>query len=117
MSQPKTQEAVESEVGHIMPYHVLALVWGSLLILTIATVVAARFDHGQWNLWIALMIALVKASLVALYFMHLRYDRPLYAIIFITALVFVVLFVGLSMLDAIEYQPDLIPGYQPGMGG
>ena len=55
---------------------------------TVATVAATWVDLGGWNLWIALGIATVKASLVALYFMHLRYDNPFYALIFVTALVF-----------------------------
>ena len=37
---------------------------------------------------IAVGIATVKASLVALYFMHLRYDQPFYAIVLLTALLF-----------------------------
>jgi len=56
-----------------------------------------------------------KASLVALYFMHLRYDRPFLAIVFVTSLVFVMLFVGLALMDTVEYQPELIPGFAPAL--
>ena len=43
-------------------------------------------DLGGLNLWIAMAIATVKATLVVLYFMHMRYDRPVNAIVFVTAL-------------------------------
>jgi hypothetical protein len=47
--------------------------------------------------------------------MHMRYDRPMNAIVFITALLFVVLFVSLALIDTQAYAPDLIPGYGPGL--
>jgi cytochrome c oxidase subunit 4 len=51
---------------------------------------------------------------VALYFMHLRYDKPFNAILFLTALVFVALFVSLTLLDTLQYEPDLSNWPQPG---
>jgi len=58
--------------------------------------------------WVALGIATIKASLVAAYFMHLRYDNPLNAVLFIFGLLFVALFVGLTLMDVEQYTPDLI---------
>lgn len=102
-------------VGHVVPIGVLATVWGALLVLTVITVAVAGVDLGRFNLEIALAIATVKASLVLLYFMHMRYDRPVNAIVFVTALLFVALFVSLALLDTRAYEPDLIPGYAPGL--
>jgi cytochrome c oxidase subunit 4 len=65
---------------------------------------------------LALAIATLKASLVVLYFMHMRYDHPFNAIVFIGSLLFVMLLVVLALLDTQAYQPELIPGYAPGMG-
>jgi cytochrome c oxidase subunit IV len=79
----------------------------ALLLMTLLTVAAARCDLGSWNLIIALGIATIKAALVVLFFMHLRYDNPFYAIVFITALLFVALFLGLTLLDTTQYQPDI----------
>ena len=45
-----------------------------LMFLTVITVAAAQFDFGILNVPIALLIASVKASFVALYFMHLKYE-------------------------------------------
>lgn len=101
--------------AHVVPFKILAVVLGALLALTWLTVAATWIEMGSVNLWLALAIATLKASLIVLYFMHLRYDSPLYAIVFITALLFVALFVGLALLDTRAYQPDLIPGYGPGM--
>jgi cytochrome c oxidase subunit 4 len=76
---------------------------------------ATRFDLGSINLWLAMGIATLKVGLVVLYFMHLRYDRPINAIIFLGTLLFVFLFVGLALMDTMAYQPELIPGYSPDM--
>ena len=100
-------------LAHAMPLWLLLAVWGGLLVLTVLTVAAAHHDFGRLNLWIALLIATIKASLVALFFMHLWYDKPFYAIVFIGALVFVMLFVGLALLDTTAYQPEMIPGPAP----
>lgn len=102
-------------LGHVMPAKVLLAVWATLVVLTWVTVAATRVDLGSGNLWLAMTIATFKAGLVILYFMHLRYDRPINAIIFLGTLFFVYLFVGLALMDTQHYQPDLIPGYSPGM--
>jgi cytochrome c oxidase subunit 4 len=100
---------------HVAPFRVLAGVWVTLLVLTWVTVSATGIDLGRFNLWLAMAIATVKASLVLLYFMHMRYDRPINAIVFVTALLFVMLFVGFALMDTLAYQPELIPGYAPGI--
>lgn len=102
-------------VSHVVPMKVLIAVWAALLVLTILTVAAIKVDLGSLNLWIAMAIATLKASLVVLYFMHMRYDRPFNAIVFVTALLFVMLFVSIAMLDSKAYEPELVPGYAPGM--
>jgi len=102
-------------VGHVVPFKVLAAVWLTLLVLTVITVAVAGVDIGSFNLGVAMLIATVKASLVVLYFMHMRYDRPMNAIVFVAALLFVAIFVSLALLDTHAYAPDLIPGYAPGL--
>ena len=113
----QTAEAVGGHQGfvHIAPFRVLTAVWVTLLVLTWVTVSATGFDLGRFNLWLAMAIATIKASFVLLYFMHMRYDRPINAIVFVTALLFVMLFVGFALMDTLAYQPELIPGYAPGI--
>ncbi len=100
---------------HVMPFKVLAAVFATLLVLTVVTVAVTRVDLGNFNLWIAMAIATVKASLVVLFFMHMLYDRPFHAVVFITALLVVTLFIGIALIDTGAYQPEMIPGYAPEM--
>jgi cytochrome c oxidase subunit 4 len=99
-------------MGHVVSPAVLLAVFAVLVLLTVITVAAAtpQFDFGSWNVWIALMIATIKAGLVALFFMHLRYDNPFYGLIFVTALLFLAVFLGIVLLDVSGYQPDIQSG-------
>lgn len=45
-----------------------------LMILTVATVAVSRFDFGSMNMVVAMVVASIKAGLVALFFMHLKYE-------------------------------------------
>jgi len=100
-----------AEVCHVVPVRMLVGVLLALLVLTVVTVAVTLVDLGPFNLVVALSIALVKATLVLLYFMHLRWDRPFNAVIIISALAFVVIFVGLTLLDSHNYQADIIPEF------
>lgn len=109
MSQPTGHSSSDPEVMpvHAVPLEILAGVFVLLMGLTVATVAATWIDLGSLNIVIALGIALVKGAFVCLYFMHLRYDSPLYSVIVVTALLFVVLFIGIVLLDSKEYQPTI----------
>ena len=54
--------------------------------------------------------------MVGLYYMHLRWDKPFNAFVFLSAFLFLFLFIGITMMDSAHYQPELIPGYSPGVG-
>ena len=99
--------------GHVVPLKILVAVWGALVVFTVVTVIATWRDFGDLNIWIAMGIATFKASLVALYFMHLRYDSFTNSVVFLAALLFLLLFIGLSLMDVSAYFPDQIPGYAP----
>ncbi|MGA2498096.1 MAG: cytochrome C oxidase subunit IV family protein [Tepidisphaeraceae bacterium] len=110
---------VESHSGdahvHIVSPALLLAVFGGLIALTILTVTVSYAEsstliHLGWlSIWVALAIAVVKAALVALYFMHLRWDSPFNGAILIIALVFVVTFIGFAVLDTSEYHYQLAP--------
>ena len=93
--------------AHPVPAKVLVAVFAALLLLTVATVTVAGKDLGEWNIVLALAIAVCKASLVLLYFMHLRYDRLFNGLILIVALLFVVLFISVALTDTQAYQHEL----------
>jgi cytochrome c oxidase subunit IV len=102
-------------VGHVAPLKILVANCLALLILTWITVAVTRFDFAahnihEGNVIIALSIAVVKASLVCLFFMHLWWDRPINSIVTIGSIAFVALFICLASLDTFEYARDLLPG-------
>ncbi len=97
----------EHEIAHVMPLQVLFGVFAALMVLTFLTVAATWFDFGWFNLPVAMAIATVKATLVALYFMHLRYDAPFSGLAFLVALVFVAVFILIVLLDTVHYEADV----------
>ena len=94
---------------HVMSMTKLVAVLIALLLLTWATVAVWYVDLGSANIAIALGIAVLKASLVALYFMHLRYDSLFNSVVLVGALLFVGLFIAVSLLDTHEYDATRQP--------
>ncbi len=99
--------AHEHGVGHIVPVKYLAAVALALLALTWLTVAVMKVDLGEANIYIALAIAVVKASLVMLFFMHLWWDRAFNSLVIITSMIAVLLFIAFALTDTREYQPDV----------
>ena len=89
-------------IGHVVPLKILFGVFAALTVLTLLTVAASTVNFGEFNLVIALLIAVIKASLVVLFFMHLIWDKPVNAIVFIGCLIFVGLFISLSLMDTVQ---------------
>jgi cytochrome c oxidase subunit IV len=71
----------------------------ALLFLTIVTVGAAYIDFGSGNVVIALAIATIKATLVALFFMHLRYEKPVNGVIAAAGFLFLGIFLMFCFID------------------
>jgi caa(3)-type oxidase subunit IV len=71
----------------------------ALLILTAVTVGAAYINLGSGNIVIALAIATVKAILVALFFMHLLWEKPMDSLIAMAGFIFLGIFIGFCLLD------------------
>ena len=69
------------------------------MVLTVVTVGVAQFDLGSLDMPVALLVAGVKASLVCLFFMHLRWDRPINTLVLVGSIFFVVLFLIITMFD------------------
>jgi cytochrome c oxidase subunit 4 len=92
-------------LSHVAPIKVLCATGGTLLLLTIVTVLATKVDFGaNINLGIAMAIAVIKATLVILFFMHLRYDRLFHSVVFVSAILAASLFVGFTLMDTNQYQ-------------
>jgi cytochrome c oxidase subunit 4 len=92
-------------LSHVATVKVLLATGGTLLILTLLTVAATRIDFGaNINLAVAMVIAVTKATLVVLFFMHLRYDRLFHSVVFVSAILAASLFVGFTLMDTGQYQ-------------
>lgn len=92
-------------ISHVASIKVLLGTGGSLLVLTLVTVLATKVDFGaSINLGIAMAIAVVKATLVILFFMHLKYDKIFHTVIFVSAILAASLFVGFTLMDSGQYQ-------------
>ena len=88
---------------------------GRALFLTVLTYVLARVHlPGPWAVTVALLIAAVKGTLVALFFMHLWYQSGANRLVFVTSLVFVALLIGLMLADNATRFPLANP---PGTAG
>lgn len=88
---------------HVTPFWPMLAVFIALLFLTALTVLQARVPTTIMSEFMhviaAILIASVKAILVAGYFMHLRYDKPMNTVVLGATLFGVILFIGLTMLD------------------
>lgn len=90
------QKLKETNTGHAAAY---LLVWGALLILTVITVTVSYFNFGDFNIFVAMLVATIKAALVTLFFMHLKYDNRLNQVVFVSAFFFLAVFILLTVSD------------------
>jgi cytochrome c oxidase subunit 4 len=87
---------------HVTPLKVYLMVGVLLFILTGITVTVSKIHLGPWNAVVALAIASIKGLLVVLFFMHLLYDKKIYALVVSTALVILAIFIALTMADVLR---------------
>lgn len=96
-------------LSHVATVKVLLGTWIALMILTLLTVTATKIDLGtNYNLAVAMAIAVIKATLVVLFFMHLRYDKLFHTVLVIGGLLAASLFVGFALMDSGQYQQTII---------
>lgn len=85
---------------HIVPLKVYLTIFLALMVGTALTVWAGLQNFpGQLNVIIAMTIAVVKASLVVLYFMHVRYSSRLIWVVFTSALFWLAILFALTLSD------------------
>ncbi len=85
--------------AHISDTKFLVGIFSALIVLTIITVAVSRVDLGSANTFVAMLVATVKAGLVATFFMHLRHEKPFNTVIFISAFVFLGVFIFFTLDD------------------
>ena len=96
---------------HIVPMSVYMLVFGGLMVGTVLTVAAAFVDLGWLNTPVALAIAIAKATIVVLFFMHVRYNSPLMWVFAGSGFFFLIILLALTLQDYVsrpwESQPPM----------
>ena len=108
--------------SHVTPPRVYVAVFAALIVLTGLTVGIAEMDLGAMNTVVALTIASIKALLVVLFFMQIRFSPRLTWVAMLAAVGFVLLLLGGTLDDAFTrrtatYLPyETLEGVVPGMG-
>jgi cytochrome c oxidase subunit 4 len=96
--------------GHISPKTTYYTIFGALMVLTAITVTVAFINLGNLNFPVALGIAILKATLVVLFFMHVKYSSRLTKLICGTAFFFLVILFGLTLSDYLSRGWFVAPG-------
>lgn len=95
---PREQDVHDTQ-NHIVPPKIYLIVGTALLILTGTTVWASYLELGVFNAVVALFIAAVKASIVVLFFMHVKYSSKLTKLTLFSGLFLFAVLIGLTLSD------------------
>jgi cytochrome c oxidase subunit 4 len=91
---------------HVVAKKIYIEIWATLMVMTLVTTLVAYVDLGRFNAVIALAIAVFKASLVVLFFMHAKYSPKLTRVVIIAGLFWLVL---LLVFTEIDYLTRFLP--------
>ena len=81
-------------------YGLFVVTWLALLVLTVLTVTVAGMHLGGLSVATAVIIAGIKASIVLTFFMHLKYERPVFKTMLFVCIGTFVIFIGITFLDS-----------------
>lgn len=97
--QGKPVAAFVENHEHVSPIKSYIFVLGALFFLTALTYAVSYANLGPASLPVAMFVAFIKATLVCMYFMHLRYDDPYHIFVFVSTLLFVAIFFAFTLFD------------------
>jgi cytochrome c oxidase subunit IV len=89
-------------MSHISPKSIYYTIFGALMVLTGVTVAAAFVNLGNLNFPIALGIATLKATLVILFFMHVKYSSRMTKLVVVSSLFFLAILLMETMVDYVS---------------
>ncbi|HEX8922062.1 MAG TPA: cytochrome C oxidase subunit IV family protein, partial [Pyrinomonadaceae bacterium] len=102
---------------HIVSRKVYFLIFGALMVGTAVTVIAARIDFGNEvvNTVIALSIAVTKATLVVLFFMHVRYGSRLNMVVVVSGFFWLAIMIVFTLSDykSRDWMPRVVDTNEP----
>jgi cytochrome c oxidase subunit 4 len=102
--------------GHVSPKSTYYAIFGALMVLTGVTVAVAFINLGVFNFPVALGIAITKATLVILFFMHVKYSSRLTKLFVGMAFLFLAILFGLTLTDYMSRGLNTYPGGAGGAG-
>ncbi|MFL6228600.1 MAG: cytochrome C oxidase subunit IV family protein [Pyrinomonadaceae bacterium] len=97
---------------HIVPRKTYFGIFAALIVLTVVTYFASLINFGSdaINTAVALAIAVTKATLVILYFMHVRYSSRLTWIVIASGFLWLAIMIGLTLSDFLTRNFSHLPG-------
>lgn len=96
--------------GHVAPKSMYYTIFAALMVLTVVTVAVARVELGILNLPVAMAVAVTKAMLVILFFMHVKYSTKLVQVTAFTGFLFLGILIALTMADYLGRGMLGVPG-------
>lgn len=95
----KPVEGFVENLDHVSPVKSYLAVFGALMVLTGLTYAVSYMSLGPASLPVAMLVALAKATLVCMFFMHLKYDDRYHVFVFLSTLIFVGIFFTFVLFD------------------
>ena len=86
---------------HVVPVRIYLIIFVTLLVLTGVTTAVAYVNLGPLNVVVMLVIAFFKASLVILYFMHVRFTSRLTQVAAVSGFAWLAILIGLTLSDVL----------------
>jgi cytochrome c oxidase subunit 4 len=102
--------------GHVSPKSVYYTIFALLMVLTAITVAVAFVNLGALNFPVAIGIAITKATLVVLFFMHVKYSSQLSKMFVAMGIFFLSILFGLTLTDYLSRGLRIYPGGAGGPG-
>jgi cytochrome c oxidase subunit IV len=95
---------------HVVPRRAYVLVYAVLVVLTVTTVLVAYVNLGTWNPVAALGIAAAKATLIALFFMHVRHSTGTTRLFVVGAVLWLGILIAGTLDDVVTRGLLAVPG-------
>ena len=90
---------VHAMTEHIVSPKIYVAIFAILILMTGTTTAVSFVDLGPWSTVVALVIAVFKATLVVLFFMHIKYSRPLMRVVVFGGLFWLAILILLTLSD------------------
>lgn len=98
-------------MSHIAPKSMYFTIFGALMVLTALTVGVTYIDLGAFNLTVAMAVAVTKALLVIMYFMHVKYSPKLIKVTAGIGFFFLIIMVMFTMSDYLSRDHHGLPAF------